>query len=539
MFRRSTPALEIQRQKGLRGRKGDPYLTNSLQGVVDCSLLAGSLCRGPGYRAGMRSWGLHIPAALVVSLALVVGSSAQTVPVNITQFSVTSPTITYGQNQSYGAVVTSNPLFPGPFLWQNGSQTIATLSSLSNATSQGVFLGGAGFTYLAKNVIGVGTYSKVHAVFPGATQGTTTWTAADSVTTPLPYASFVVTPAGTGLTLSYTPFTLSNFTDSILLNVTNTAATGVAPQGPVYEYITNKDGTVVGNYSLDLTVLDANTVQGKLPSSFDAESLLTDGSYTAVYTYYPTPNFTQPAPLTITFDITGGTPSPSPGPPSPTPSPAPVPSPPPRPAPPPPSPPAPLAGNGSTTLVLEIYYNQARNWLKQCSGTTVMLWAVVGATQVTSPPQGPKDGVIIFKNAMGAILGEGPVQAVSVGHVGFSVTLDAKSSAVGLVAVTATYTGSTNGVWLPSSASASFTVPTGCTASDGAWKSLQADDAVAQQYAQGIAGSLVGGAPGSSIYSFGNNQGNVYGYPQGAYSTPGSSDVGTDGNMGNGQGSSG
>lgn len=74
--------------------------------------------------------------------------------------------------------------------------------------------------------------------------------------------------------------------------------------GPVYEYITNKDGTVVGNYSLDLTVLDANTVQGKLPSSFDAESLLTDGSYTAVYTYYPTPNFTQPAPLTITFDIT-------------------------------------------------------------------------------------------------------------------------------------------------------------------------------------------------------------------------------------------
>ena len=60
---------------------------------------------------------------------------------------------------------------------------------------------------------------------------------------------------------------------------------------------------MVGNYSLVLTALDANTVQGKLPSSFDAENLLTDGSYTAVYTYYPTPNFTQPAPLTITFDI--------------------------------------------------------------------------------------------------------------------------------------------------------------------------------------------------------------------------------------------
>ena len=81
--------------------------------------------------------------AMLCTCSQVVGSSAQTVPVNITQFSVTSPTITYGQNQSYGAVVTSNPLFPGPFLWQNGSQTIATLSGLSNATSQGVFLGGA------------------------------------------------------------------------------------------------------------------------------------------------------------------------------------------------------------------------------------------------------------------------------------------------------------------------------------------------------------------------------------------------------------
>lgn len=51
-----------------------------------------------------------------------------------------------------------------------------------------------GFTYLAKDVIAVGTYSQVHAVFPGATQGSTTWAPADSVNTPLPYASFVVQP---------------------------------------------------------------------------------------------------------------------------------------------------------------------------------------------------------------------------------------------------------------------------------------------------------------------------------------------------------
>ena len=74
----------------------------------------------------------------------VVGSSAQSVPVNITQFSVTSATITYGQNQTYGAVVTSQPFIPGPFLWQNGTQTIATLANPStNASSFAVFLGGA------------------------------------------------------------------------------------------------------------------------------------------------------------------------------------------------------------------------------------------------------------------------------------------------------------------------------------------------------------------------------------------------------------
>ena len=61
------------------------------------------------------------------------------------------------------------------------------------------------------------------------------------------------------------------------------------------------------------------------------------------------------------------------------------------------------AGNGSTTLVLEVYYNQARNWLKQCSGTTVMLWAVVGATQVTQPPQVTlaADWCVIWSNSWG------------------------------------------------------------------------------------------------------------------------------------------
>ena len=42
----------------------------------------------------------------------------------------------------------------------------------------------------------------------------------------------------------------------------------------------------------------------------------------------------------------------------------------------------------------------------------------------------------------------------------------------GVHAVTATYSGSTNGVWLPSTASATYTIPTGC-AGDGVWTSLQ------------------------------------------------------------------
>jgi len=45
------------------------------------------------------------------------------------------------------------------------------------------------------------------------------------------------------------------------------------------------------------------------------------------------------------------------------------------------------AGNGSTTLVLEIYYNQQRNWLKACTGRTLVFWATVGATDVVQPIQ--------------------------------------------------------------------------------------------------------------------------------------------------------
>ena len=74
--------------------------------------------------------------------------------------------------------------------------------------------------------------------------------------------------------------------------------------GASYEVITDSSGNLVGNFSLTSTPIDPNTNALTLPSTFNASQLLHTGSYTAVITYYPTINFTQPVPLTITFSIT-------------------------------------------------------------------------------------------------------------------------------------------------------------------------------------------------------------------------------------------
>ena len=51
-----------------------------------------------------------------------------------------------------------------------------------------------GFSWNQTGSIAAGTYSAVHADFPGAVMGNTTWSAADSRTTPLPDKSFTVQP---------------------------------------------------------------------------------------------------------------------------------------------------------------------------------------------------------------------------------------------------------------------------------------------------------------------------------------------------------
>ena len=74
--------------------------------------------------------------------------------------------------------------------------------------------------------------------------------------------------------------------------------------GPVYEVITSvPSGQQISNDSLILTPTGANTLTGKLPPSFNATKLLGIGTYQAVFTYYPTSNFTQPFPLVVGFQV--------------------------------------------------------------------------------------------------------------------------------------------------------------------------------------------------------------------------------------------
>ena len=55
------------------------------------------------------------------------------------------------------------------------------------------------------------------------------------------------------------------------------------------------------------------------------------------------------------------------------------------------------------------------------------------------PTQGPSDGNITFADAAGAIISQGPVQGVSVGHVGRAMSFEAQGGTYGLG--TGTHTG--------------------------------------------------------------------------------------------------
>lgn len=48
------------------------------------------------------------------------------------------------------------------------------------------------------------------------------------------------------------------------------------------------------------------------------------------------------------------------------------------------------------------------------------------------PTQGPSDGNITFEDASGAVVSRGPVQGVSVGHVGRAISFNAQGGTYGL-----------------------------------------------------------------------------------------------------------
>ena len=76
--------------------------------------------------------------------------------------------------------------------------------------------------------------------------------------------------------------------------------------GTAYEYITRNTPSqaVIGNFSMTITPVDQNSVALRLPSSFNAASLLSVvGTYTSVITFYPTSDFLAPVPLTVQFTV--------------------------------------------------------------------------------------------------------------------------------------------------------------------------------------------------------------------------------------------
>ncbi|CAL5223964.1 g6570 [Coccomyxa viridis] len=430
--------------------------------------------------------GFALVAGLVI-FALAARSDAQAVSVtSVPEVNVTmqtgpfNPIILYGLKPAFSATILSNGSLPSttacPFLWMNGTQTISVLPQFSQASTSSAINGGLAFTWIEPNLLSAGIYNSVQGVFQGCTVNGVTYLPSTSATQVGYFPAFVqILPASTALSAAFTPFTLANFTQSIMVNLTNVNGTNQNPTGASYEVITDSSGNVVGNFSLTSTPITANANALTLPSTFNATQLLHTGSYTAVITYYPTINFTQPVPLTITFSITNvpvTAPPPPPVVPTPPPPPAPVPVPPVVPPPPPaplspPSPPAPSGcQNGSTTITVEVFYNQVTDFLKQCQSRSLYFVANVRSTCQVTPCVGPPDGTIVFTDGTGAVLAQGAATACGNCQIGLTVTFSAQGGTYGIGygphSVTASYSGSSNGFWLPSKATANYVIPSTC-----------------------------------------------------------------------------
>ncbi|KAK9902233.1 hypothetical protein WJX75_008711 [Coccomyxa subellipsoidea] len=457
-------------------------------------------------------------AAAAILLCLVGQASGQ-YNTTIGFFDVTPVTV-YGQAPTYRIALptsTSGPTAPtaGNAVFQNATNTPLISFALSAAAYNAECVSNScsnvyTFTgFSASGPLPAGVYNKVAAAYTGGTSNGVTFNPVSSSTQGLADASFQVLPASTEFFYSLTPFTLSNFTKAFSINVTNINGTNVVPAGAAYDVITrtSPNPTKIGNFSLTLTPVGKNSVNLKLPSSFDAAALLTTGSYTAVYYYYPTSDFTTPVPLSIQFNVAAtGTPSPPPppaGPPS------------------PPSPPSPQTGSVSTTITLSIFFNQqSRRLLGGCShGVLVFQVAVKGP----SPGQVPADGTVTVTVGGVAIGSQAVVPDANLGSASITITRPIDGSVYGYGAQTATaiYSGSSNGVYLPSEASATFVIPE-CT---NKWTEITKHVEGVIETVKDIIVPEPYFTPGNGqYYGYGNGY-SGYGYPQGSY-LPGQGAVG-------------
>ncbi|CAL8465922.1 g5458 [Coccomyxa elongata] len=294
----------------------------------------------------MDSSQIRAAAAAALDLCLVIGRAAgkTTVQTTIGFFDVTPVTI-------YGQALTYRISFPRP-------------TSSPTPPTTGV--------HLHRDASCRGLYKEVNVVYSGESTNGVTFTPTSSGGQGLPDVTTQVLPASVQFFSSFTPFTLANFTAAISVDLTNTNATNKEPAGvacwcgsasvqvisSAVSHVSlspNRRGgvcsllqgptanTLIGNYSLALVKMGANTVKLVLPSSFDAATLFTTtGAYRLIETYYPTPNFSQPQPLVIGFTITRSTPAPPP--------------PPITPGTPPPPPPPPSGPGQKTTIALSVRF---------------------------------------------------------------------------------------------------------------------------------------------------------------------------------------
>ncbi|CAL8465926.1 g5462 [Coccomyxa elongata] len=435
----------------------------------------------------------HLAAAVGAATLLLclVGQASGQVSVNITAFSVTPQVSVYGTPLTYTISLFTPAGQPSPsagtISFANGSAALITFRITSAASVSSCTTSGCNLTVsltdtgTASGVSGggklpAGLYNAVSASYSGATANGVTWSPAASTTTGLPLAAFQVLPASVEFTTRFTPFTLANFSAAINVNLTNLNLTGVPPAGVAYgAFYKDPAGanTLIGNYSLVFTPQDANTVKLDFPSNFNAATLFTTtGAYRLIETYFPTPNFTQPLPLVVGFTVTTVAPPPPP-PPGSGGSP-----PPPLNVPPPPPPPPGSPGSGQkTTISLAIYFNYAkkrRSLLSDVAAADALSgYAYTGCTRsgtltfvsaVKGTSGAPPDGTVTVTLQPGnsSIGTAAVVPNAAIGASTATITrpfIDGATYGYGMQAATATYSGSTDGVFLPASVTVAFAIP--------------------------------------------------------------------------------